>query len=102
MWDDGGGFYDRTYAKFHFVQYTDDSFTTPVKQPAWLGILGPVLRGVVGDTLRITFLNRTNRVFSMHPHAISADGRECLYMQDTWLVTEDGGVPRAGLPMQIF
>jgi methionine aminopeptidase len=41
-------------------------------------------------------------VFSMHPHAIAADGRECLYMQDTWLVTEDGGVPLAGLEMRIW
>ena len=41
-------------------------------------------------------------VLSMHPHAISADGQACLYMQDTWLVTADGGVPLAGLPMQIF
>jgi Xaa-Pro aminopeptidase len=44
----------------------------------------------------------TNMIFSMHPHAISADGRECLYMQDTWLVTDDGGVALAGLPLQIF
>ena len=43
-----------------------------------------------------------NMVFSMHPHAISADGRECLYMQDTWLVTPAGGEPLAGLPMRIF
>jgi Xaa-Pro dipeptidase len=43
-----------------------------------------------------------NMVFSMHPHAISADGRECLYMQDTWLVTENGGVPLAGLEMRIW
>jgi len=43
-----------------------------------------------------------NMVFSMHPHAIAADGRECLYMQDTWLVTADGGDPLAGLPMQVF
>jgi Xaa-Pro aminopeptidase len=43
-----------------------------------------------------------NMIFSMHPHAISADGRECLYMQDTWLVTEDGGVPLAGLEMRIW
>jgi Xaa-Pro dipeptidase len=43
-----------------------------------------------------------NMVFSMHPHAISADGRECLYMQDTWLVTADGGEPLTDLPMQIF
>jgi Xaa-Pro dipeptidase len=41
-------------------------------------------------------------VFSMHPHAISADGTECLYMQDTWLVTGDGGEPLAGLPMKIY
>ena len=41
-------------------------------------------------------------VFSMHPHSISQDGNTCLYMQDTWLVTDDGGVPLADLPMRIF
>jgi len=45
---------------------------------------------------------RSNMVFSMHPHAISQDGRACLYMQDTWLVTPEGGVPLAGLPMKIY
>ena len=29
---------------------------------------------------------RENMVMSMHPHAISQDGKACLYMQDTWLV----------------
>ncbi len=43
-----------------------------------------------------------NMVFSMHPHAISEDGRSCLYMQDTWLVTADGGRPLADLPMRVF
>jgi len=42
-----------------------------------------------------------NMVLSMHPHAIAANGEDCLYMQDTWLVAEDGGVPLAGLPMEI-
>jgi Xaa-Pro dipeptidase len=41
-------------------------------------------------------------VLSMHPHAIAADGQACLYMQDTWLVTDAGGVPLADLPMKIF
>jgi len=41
-------------------------------------------------------------VLSMHPHAISVDGRACLYMQDTWLVTDGGGVPLAGLEMKIY
>ena len=45
---------------------------------------------------------RENMVFSMHPHAIGEDGASCLYMQDTWLVTADGGEPLAVLPMQIF
>jgi Xaa-Pro dipeptidase len=45
---------------------------------------------------------RSNMVFSMHPHAITQDGKACLYMQDTWLVTPDGGVPLADLPMRIF
>ena len=43
-----------------------------------------------------------NMVFSMHPHAIAPDGEDCLYMQDTWLVTRDGGVPLSRLPMQIY
>jgi Xaa-Pro aminopeptidase len=43
-----------------------------------------------------------NMVFSMHPHAIAEDGKACLYMQDTWLVTAGGGEPLAGLPMRIF
>ena len=43
-----------------------------------------------------------NMVLSMHPHAIARNGEDCLYMQDTWLVTADGGVPLAGLPMQIM
>src|SRR5207302_6478842 len=43
-----------------------------------------------------------NMVFSMHPHAIGADGRECLYMQDTWLVTPGGGEPLAGLELKVY
>ena len=43
-----------------------------------------------------------NMVFSMHPHAIAENGEDCLYMQDTWLVTAEGGVQLATLPMQVF
>jgi len=42
-----------------------------------------------------------NMVLSMHPHAIAASGEDCLYMQDTWLVTADRGIPLADLPMEI-
>jgi Xaa-Pro aminopeptidase len=43
-----------------------------------------------------------NMVFSMHPHAISGDGRECLYMQDTWRVGAGGGESLAQIPLRIF
>ncbi|MFN2628804.1 MAG: M24 family metallopeptidase [Gaiellaceae bacterium] len=45
---------------------------------------------------------KENMIFSMHPHAISADGRACLYMQDTWHVGTDRATPLAGLEMKIF
>ena len=45
---------------------------------------------------------RTGMVLSMHPHAITPDGKACLYMQDTWLVGGDGGEPLSRLPMQVF
>ena len=45
---------------------------------------------------------RENMVVSMHPHAFTQDERTCLYMQDTWLVTEDGGVPFSDVPLRIY
>jgi Xaa-Pro dipeptidase len=45
---------------------------------------------------------REGMVFSMHPHAIAASGEVCVYMQETWLVTSEGGVPLSSLPMQVF
>jgi len=45
---------------------------------------------------------KENMVFSMHPHVIAESGHDCLYMQDTWLVTANGGEPLAGLPMKIY
>jgi Xaa-Pro aminopeptidase len=45
---------------------------------------------------------REGMVLSMHPHAIAANGEDCMYMQETWLVTADGGEPLSTLPMQVF
>jgi Xaa-Pro dipeptidase len=45
---------------------------------------------------------REHMVVSMHPHAITADERTCLYMQDTWLVTADGAVPLSDVPLRIY
>ena len=43
-----------------------------------------------------------NMVLSMHPHAIAENGHDCLYMQETWLVGPDGGIPLSGLPSRIY
>jgi hypothetical protein len=59
--------------KVRYFQYTDETFTRRVPQAPRLGILGPVLRGVVGDYLEITFLNRTALPLSMHPHGVKYD-----------------------------
>ena len=48
------------------------------------------------------FVLDENMVLSMHPHAIATNGEDCLYMQDTWLVTAEGGVPLADLEMGIW
>jgi Xaa-Pro aminopeptidase len=44
---------------------------------------------------------REGMVLSMHPHAIAANGEDCVYMQETWLVTPKGGQPLSSLPMQV-
>ncbi len=59
--------------KLRYVQYTDATFAAKALPTLRLGILGPVLRGVVGETLLVTFLNRTSQPLSMHPHGVSYD-----------------------------
>lgn len=35
------------YTKYRYIGYTDGSYTIPLQQAEWMGILGPQLRGVV-------------------------------------------------------
>lgn len=63
----------RQVGKTRYVQYTDETFTTKVFQDPRLGIMGPVLRGVVGEFLAVTFLNRGGQPLSMHPHGVKYD-----------------------------
>lgn len=63
----------RRGAKLRYVEYTDASFGARVITDPRLGILGPTLRGVVGEYLAVTFLNRTPDPVSMHPHGVKYD-----------------------------
>ena len=58
------------YTKYRYIGYTDNSYAVPLSQDKWMGILGPQIRGVVGDTIVVHFLNRTDRKLSMHPHGV--------------------------------
>jgi len=80
------GFHDRG---FHLGHVTGHSIgMTMIEHPR------------VGEGLETVL--RSGMVLSMHPHAIAADGRACLYMQDTWLVGDAGGEPLSRLPMKVY
>jgi FtsP/CotA-like multicopper oxidase with cupredoxin domain len=61
------------WPKSRFIEYTDETFTTPKAQPDWLGILGPVIRAEVGDEIIVEFLNRGHVAHDMHPHGLRYD-----------------------------
>jgi len=62
------------YRKAMYREFTDDAFSTEKKRsPEWehLGVMGPLIRAEVGDTIVVHFMNKTNQPYSMHPHGVS-------------------------------
>ena len=71
------------YRKAVYREYTDSTFTTlkpRAKEWEHLGIVGPLLRAEVGDTIRVIFRNNAHQPYSMHPHGVfyakSSEGAE--------------------------
>jgi hypothetical protein len=61
------------YKKCVYREFEDDTFDAQVvRDSRWkhLGVLGPVIRGVVGERLKIIFKNKCSFDFSMHPHGL--------------------------------
>lgn len=61
------------YRKVLYREYTDGTFKTlKPRPPEWqhLGFLGPLIRAVVGDTIRVVFRNNGNQPYSVHPHGV--------------------------------
>jgi FtsP/CotA-like multicopper oxidase with cupredoxin domain len=87
VWDYAPGGYDVMHGKVipvpwraqtrwnktRYIEYTDDTFSVRKPQPEWLGILGPIIRAEVGDTIFVHFLNRSRWPHSMHPHGLRYD-----------------------------
>jgi FtsP/CotA-like multicopper oxidase with cupredoxin domain len=64
------------YRKALYREYTDQTFgRLKPRAREWehAGILGPILRAEVGDTLRVVFKNNATHPFSMHPHGVFYD-----------------------------
>jgi hypothetical protein len=63
----------KIYRKAIYREYADAGFTKrKPRLPEWkhLGILGPVLRGEVGDTIKAVFKNNAAKPYSIHPHGV--------------------------------
>ncbi len=65
-----------TYRKAVYREYADGSYSTKVERPAYLGTLGPIIRGEVGDTIVVHLKNAMSRNVSLHPHGV-------LYKKDS-------------------
>jgi manganese oxidase len=77
----------QVYRKAIYREYTDATFQTLKPRPAeeqHMGILGPVIRAEVGDTIEITFRNNGTQPYGLHPHGV-------FYQKDS------EGTPYAGM-----
>ncbi|EFB23840.1 hypothetical protein PANDA_007108, partial [Ailuropoda melanoleuca] len=61
------------YKKVVYKQYQDESFTKRLENPNIKedGILGPIIRAQVRDTLKIVFKNMASRAYSIYPHGVT-------------------------------
>jgi len=69
----GPGRIGSRYLKCVYRGYTNGSFRTLQRRPAdqrYLGLLGPVIRAEVGDTIRVFFRNTCPFPASIHPHGV--------------------------------
>uniref|UniRef100_G1PBL7 Coagulation factor V n=1 Tax=Myotis lucifugus TaxID=59463 RepID=G1PBL7_MYOLU len=61
------------YKKVVYKQYQDETFTKRLEESRNIedGILGPIIRAQVRDTLKITFKNMASRAYSIYPHGVT-------------------------------
>ncbi|XP_007436319.1 hephaestin isoform X2 [Python bivittatus] len=62
-----------TFWKAKYIEYTDGTFRVEkrrTEEEKHLGILGPVIKAEVGDTIQVTFANKASWPFSIQPHGV--------------------------------
>jgi manganese oxidase len=98
----GGVVAHRVYHKAIYREYTDETFKKiKIRPQQWehLGILGPLIRAEVGDSIRVVFKNNTHLSVTMHPHGLEykKDAEGALYNDGTTgSVKADDKVPPGG------
>jgi FtsP/CotA-like multicopper oxidase with cupredoxin domain len=61
------------YIKAHYQAYTDATYKKPIEQESWNGIMGPIIRAEVGDSITVHFRNNASYPYSIHPHGVKYD-----------------------------
>ena len=90
------------FKKAVYQEYTDATFSVLKSRVAeWehLGILGPLIRAEVGDTIKVVFRNNASFPASVHPHGVfyQKNSEGALYKDKTdGTDKEDDGVPSGG------
>ncbi|XP_049623129.1 hephaestin isoform X6 [Suncus etruscus] len=71
------------YWKVRYEAFKDETFqeSLQLEEDNHLGILGPVIRAEVGDTIHVTFYNRASQTFSIQPHGVfyEKDNKGTIY-----------------------
>uniref|UniRef100_A0A8C0B3M1 Coagulation factor VIII n=1 Tax=Buteo japonicus TaxID=224669 RepID=A0A8C0B3M1_9AVES len=91
------------YKKVMFVEYEDATFKKrKVSDQLDKGILGPVIKGEVGDQFKIVFRNLASRPYNIYPHGLTSvrpyhdfpipPGQSFTY---SWRVTTEDGPTQA-------
>ncbi|KAM6151501.1 hephaestin [Rhynchocyon petersi] len=90
------------YKKVVFREYTDGTFRIPhprTEQEEHLGILGPLLRGEVGDILTVVFKNNASRPYSVHAHGVlESSNRQSLAAEPGEVITYQWNIPERSGP----
>ncbi|XP_052815429.1 hephaestin-like isoform X3 [Mya arenaria] len=87
------------YNKYVFKQYTDGTYTQEIKSPPSFGYVGPLLRGEVGEVMRIHFRNDIDIPASVHPHGVkyTKANEGANYTDGTYgSARKDDGIPPGG------
>ncbi|CAJ0967218.1 unnamed protein product [Ranitomeya imitator] len=89
----------RVYKKAIYKQFKDAKYAEEVSKPAWLGLLGPIIKAEVEDTIIIHLKNFASRSYTLHPHGVfyEKDSEGAFYPDGTSKSDKrDDAVPPGG------